>query len=576
MAARERIPLRREVLILVPISLALLLALDGFTLLSYRSGVEQLIEERRLEAGRLARQAAAQAAHAASVNETELALRRLGPGMLGAALLQASGEPRLLVGDLPAGPLLAPLAATLPGAVPVVLGPQEPAAPGRIVAFARLPGSEAPTILRLDLAASTLSRQLTSVRVLTWVVMGLSGALLLLVVVFLRHLLRPYAALLDRARELSPVVPGEDEVEHLVKAFERAVLSLRTQPHGGEQDELSALEQTLGPSLDSGLLLLDREGRVIALNAAGAQLLTVPVPPTGTAWQEAFAAVPAWCELLAGALAAQQAVKRREVAVGSSTLGVTVHALRRADGEVRGYLALFADLTASQREERESRFAASLAQLGEMAAGVAHELRNSLGTVTGYLGLLERDPHGPAAAEHMAELRREVTHLKRVVGEFLAFARPGTRRSERVDLAAILRRAAEDPALAPVRLDVAGGGPWWVEGDAELLERAIKNLVANAVDAQRANGRLEQAIEARCVATGHELELQLLDRGDGVPPALRDQLFRPFATARPGGLGLGLAVSHRIVTLHGGRLTLEDRAGGGSVARLVLLAAKSG
>jgi signal transduction histidine kinase len=337
---------------------------------------------------------------------------------------------------------------------------------------------------------------------------------------------------------------------------------------------MTALSTTLARSLASGVLLLDEEGGVVALNEVGARLLGIEAPEPGTPLADALAPVPELVDRLAEAVAGRSGMRREEVTVegraGRLTLGITVHPLRRDDGRVRGHLTLFTDLTETRRQEIEEKLAESLADLGELAAGVAHELRNGMATLRGYLTLMDRAPGEESMADYLGEVRREADSLQRVLEDFLTFARPGSARLEEVDLTTVVRRAAADPALAgaPVRVVVAGDGPALLRGDAELLGRAVRNLLANAVEASRHAGGapVEVLLERR----GDDWRLAVDDRGAGLPPAVRARLFQPFVAGRPGGVGLGLALAHRIVSLHGGRLRMEDRPGGGTRAVALL------
>ena len=360
---------------------------------------------------------------------------------------------------------------------------------------------------------------------------------------------------------------------------------------GGEvaDADLAALQRTLAASLESGLLLLDREGGVVALNAAGGELLGVEEPPPGAALAEALGRHPSMVALLSRAVESGHGVQRKELRLTvpdpsggerEALLGLSVHPLRRLApgddgaevGEVRGYLVLFADLTEARRRGEEARLEESLARLGELAAGVAHELRNSLATMRGYLTLMERSPEDPPAG-YLAEVRREADQLQRVLEDFLAFARPGSARLEEVSLVAVAERAAADPALQGAEVEVvASPGTPTLTGDPQMLERAVRNLLSNAREAQReAQGEVGAAVVVRvgpAEGPAGGVELSVEDRGDGVPAQIEGRLFDPFVTGRPGGVGLGLALSHRIVGLHGGSLRLEPRDGGGTRARM--------
>ncbi len=280
--------------------------------------------------------------------------------------------------------------------------------------------------MRVDLPAAVLGAQLRALRILLGVVLATDFAVLALVVLFLRRLLAPFEALMARVRQVQAGeeggglgaigaidaigaigagggAAGGDEVEFLLATFERARAALAAR-EGGPEDDLAALERTLTASLQSGLLLLDREGRVLALNPVGAALLGTAAA-AGDELAAVLAGQPELAERLAPALAGGEGLQRAEVAVradgGERTLGLTVHPLRRDDGVVRGHLVLFADLTAARREADAARLADSLARLGEMAGGIAHELRNSLATLSGYLTLLERRPDQETVADYL-------------------------------------------------------------------------------------------------------------------------------------------------------------------------------
>ncbi|HVT17899.1 MAG TPA: ATP-binding protein [Thermoanaerobaculia bacterium] len=563
--------LRNEALILLPAALLLMLVLSTFTLFAYRSAIARLVEERRAEAAELARSAAGRLV---SGTGAERLVRELSPAARGMALLDAAGATLDAAGDLPPSNLLTPLAGRRITR-PVGVGPDESTSDA-VAGFAPVGGAADRRYVRVDLAAGTLAEQLRAIRILSVVVLTVESGLLLLALLFVRRLLAPFETLLARARKLGEgetASAGEsDEVEFLLATFERALETLARRDERGGEDDIAALERTLSASLESGLLLLGSDGRVLALNAVGAALLgTAPAAP-GAQLADLLAEQPELLALLAPALGEGRVLKRQECTVRAGaqtrTLGLTTHPLRRDDGQVRGYLVLFADLTEARRRAEESRLADSLARLGEMAGGIAHELRNSLATLRGYLTLIERRPDEESIADYISEIRREADHLQRVLEDFLAFARPGTARLEDLSLAALARRAAADPVLSGCRVEVRAAAPEpRLRGDPQLLERALRNLLHNAAQAESAAGRsgpLHIGIDSH----PDGIELTIDDTGPGLPPEVRARLFHPFVTTRPGGVGLGLALAHRIITLHGGTLHLEPRPTGGTRARL--------
>jgi len=605
---RRPLSLRREVAILVPVSLLLLLLLAAFTLLSYRNAVDLLIDARRGEAQRAARAAAADLAAGGDPAMLLADLRRRVPAVRRALLVDATGRTLAASGELPLGPPLAPFLADSAGAEsaePRAVGPDE-LLPDVVAALAALPpspaGAASGRLLRVDLDAALLAAQRRGLTVLTVVVLVVGSAVGLLLILFLRHLLRPYDALLERARQVGGDEEADD-VELLLSTFERGMAALARRGGEGADEarggagadaDIAALERTLAASLESGLLLLDRDGGVMALNPVGTALLEVAAPVAGTPLGEALAPHPELVGLLAGAVRTGRPIQRHELSLetasGARTLGLTVHPLRRAAGGAdaageaaedatggdggsapRGFLVLFADLTEVRRQADEARLADSLVRLGELAAGVAHELRNSLATLRGYLTLIERSPQGSPAG-YVEEIRHEADHLQRVLEDFLAFARPGSARVEETSLAAVAERAAADPALGDTRVSVAAAAAPRLRGDPQLLERAVRNLLRNAAEAQRqaaaeggAEGGVAVEVSVAPAADGG-CELVVADRGAGVPVEIEDRLFQPFVTGRPDGVGLGLALAHRIVSLHGGSLRLEPRPGGGTRA----------
>jgi len=600
MTARARrwrsLGLRREVLILVPASFFLVILLSVFALLSHRNAVSLLVEERRAEAASLAGRLAGEI----SIDPDPAArLRELAPAARGAALLGADGEVLSRAGTLPEGPLLAPLGQA-PEPRTHVLGPGDDLE-GVVAAFVPLGRRGDPETagwLRIDLGAAALAAQERSLVLLAWVVLGVDASLGLLVLLFVGHMLAPYETLLERARLAGASPNGaEDEIAFLLDTFERALEGLSGKAGEAAADDIVVLQRTLGVSLESGVLLLDRTGAVLALNETGAELLGIPRPEPGTPAERLLEDHPGLATpavLIREAIASGREVRREECHISvdpaggepiERTLGLTVHPLRREEDReadaVRGYLVLFVDLTEVRRQREQAQLAESLRQLGELSAGVAHELRNSLATVTGYLSLIDREVRdGPALPGEvgfsLAEIRREAGHLQRVLEDFLSFAQPGSARLEPLDLADIAQHAATDPALGGrtgAEITIERKGRVVIDGDPQLLERALRNLLHNAVAAGRETG--DRRVEVIVYTSPEGPAIEVADRGPGVPAELRERLFEPFATSRAEGVGLGLALARRIILLHGAKLEIRDRPGGGTVARAVFSAGDS-
>ncbi len=210
-----------------------------------------------------------------------------------------------------------------------------------------------------------------------------------------------------------------------------------------------------------------------------------------------------------------------------------------------------------------------LAALGEMAAGVAHEIRNPLGGIGLYASLLEREVHGePRRWEWVRRIRAGVTSLESVVGDILTFAggRPPTVRSVRlVDLLdAVLTHAAVRAEPLGIDLTVESGSEdVLLECDPHQVERALMNIVFNALDAAGKNGHVWLRGQP-CPTDGTRFAILVEDDGPGLDPACFQRIFNPFFTTKASGTGLGLAIAHRVAEAHGGSVTAGNREQGGA------------
>ena len=202
-----------------------------------------------------------------------------------------------------------------------------------------------------------------------------------------------------------------------------------------------------------------------------------------------------------------------------------------------------------------------LAALGELSAVLAHEIRNPLASLKGHAQLLEEqladDPRRHAKAHRVVD---EAVRLERLTNSLLDFTRADRLATGVASPAEVARRAAELTDPARVVVDVAGAPERW-SFDAMRIEQALVNLVRNALQASAPPAE----VLLKVVDDGDGLRFTVADRGPGVPSEMRPRLFEPFVTGRAEGTGLGLAVVRRVVELHGGRVTIERRHGGGSV-----------
>ncbi len=224
-----------------------------------------------------------------------------------------------------------------------------------------------------------------------------------------------------------------------------------------------------------------------------------------------------------------------------------------------------------QRQDRDILRAEQLAAVGQLAAGVAHEIRNPL-TAIKMLVQVARTAGEPLPPEDLAVIETEVRRMERSLQSFLDYARPVKPCRRDIDLVAVIDRTLElvrgraTQQKVAVRFD-RPAGPTPAIADAEQLKQVFVNLTMNALDAMPTGGELRVRMTAR---PGGLWLFEVTDTGPGVAPQVADKLFQPFASGKETGLGLGLVLSRRIVEDHGGTLTLANRVAGGAAALVTL------
>ena len=369
--------------------------------------------------------------------------------------------------------------------------------------------------------------------------------------------------LFSRQRKKIDSATGEtSEVGFVVDTFHELVSRLKE-----KEKELEALKRTaeerafaieiynenILQSVPSGVISFDQELRITKMNSAAAKILGVEgTEVSGKPYSEVFA------NPIAEMIERRTPVERSEFGYTTQSgkriwLGLNMSPLRSGADEIIGQILVFTDLTELKAFQSQKELRERLLTLGEMSAGIAHELRNPLGVISGYTKILSRkvDENAISAVEAISG---EVTVMDRIITDFLSFAKPKELVLTEVDLPELIAacvsavsdgvegiRVVNDTAMLPV-----------IRADEVLLRQSVTNLLQNAVESVSGEGEI-----SICGSVRDSLTISVSDSGHGIPDAIRDKIFLPFYTTKERGTGLGLSIVHKIVVSHGGTIQVD-------------------
>lgn len=244
-------------------------------------------------------------------------------------------------------------------------------------------------------------------------------------------------------------------------------------------------------------------------------------------------------------------------------------------GGDRRFTGIIHDLSERVQLEERLREQRALAHLGEMAAIIAHEVKNPLTAVRGAIQVIGgRLPADSKEAPVVKEIVARLDALNGLIKDLLLFARPPRPRLAPLEIVPLLELTADllgkDPAFSRVRMEVTGTAPP-ILGDADLLKIVFQNLFINAAQAMQGRG----VVRAAVIPDDRMHYIRITDAGPGIPPDVREKLFRPFFTTKARGTGLGLSTAKRLVEAHAGTITIECPPEGGTIVTIELPATSS-
>lgn len=341
--------------------------------------------------------------------------------------------------------------------------------------------------------------------------------------------------------------------------------------------ELRALNQNVVESIPSGLITVSPYGTASFINPAGTLILNAPpLSILGHHLIElGFFTLEEW-NATRPRLEVGEIVRNeiQDFHGEGRSLGFAISPLNTLDGKASGYTLIFQDLTDMKKLEAEVRLKDRMAAVGELSAGIAHEIRNPLAAIAGSVQVLKTSKSLTTQEQRlMSIVLKESERLNKSISDFLRFVRPQEKRTTEFDVAAslaetldLLANSAELHAQHRIEREIVPPS-FVLSGDADQIRQVFWNLARNAMQAMPHGG----VLRVRTEFDDEAYRIVFTDSGSGMSEADLRRLFQPFRTNFPSGTGLGMAISYRIVQEHGGRIDVTSTQGAGTIITVSLL-----
>jgi signal transduction histidine kinase len=415
---------------------------------------------------------------------------------------------------------------------------------------------------------------------------------LLCILFLMRWLLRPYHKLVgeaERATVHAQIRKSQDEAEFVLETFQSVVGQLQEQRK--ELEKLSAqarerassaekFSERIVASLPSGLIAFDGNGRSMAINVPGRALLELDGQALGESYETLLRNYKGLSEMINECMVNGTLYRRTEIDALTQDgltrrIGATIAPIElQTEHGSRGALCLLTDITEVTELREQVALKNNLESLGEMSAGLAHEFKNAIAALHGYAQLLQNLELNEKARVAAESLLNEVRNLSEMVTSFLNFARPQPLQLEEVCVPELIADCALEvqPLFEELRVNLRLQHEiesMAVGADERMLRQTVLNLMRNAAEAISDDSTQRSVI----VTSRRETEpsgkihavIEVKDSGPGIPAAQLQKIFIPFFTTKAKGHGVGLALSHRVITEHGGSLTAANSNDGGAI-----------
>jgi signal transduction histidine kinase len=357
--------------------------------------------------------------------------------------------------------------------------------------------------------------------------------------------------------------------------------------HSGHTARAASIDDAffrhLVSGMRNGVLAITRDSRLALINDEAYRIFGITPNPSdpGTPIADVLSRQPDIVRILSGLFELNHLPNRAEMRLkpGGKVIGYTLAFVRDDGGETVGAVMLFKDLTRVEQLEERERLRDRLAAVGQMAAVIAHEVKNPLGGIEVMAGLLRRKiSELPEAQALLTDIIKEAKMANAIVQEVLDFVRPIRLQVEPTSIADALRSAvtlADSKARrGGVEVEKLVAADLTIEADQHQLMQLFTNLLINAYEAMDSRGRVVVTAERARLEDGGDgreaVRIEIADNGPGMPPDVADKVFDPFFTTKAQGSGLGLAIVRKIVDAHDGQLDLRTSQGSGTTIRVTL------
>lgn len=376
----------------------------------------------------------------------------------------------------------------------------------------------------------------------------------------------------EKNSETAFIINAFHDLTKQLKQKERELERLRMlAEHRAENVE--SYNENILQCVTSGVMTFDTDCRLTTINRAAEEMLGMQREPSnGKGCAELFGDTDLTRAVLDAFEKKEHAVRMETVLDrpgGRIWLGFNTAILTDRKGAALGVILSFSDLTEVRRLQEQMELRERLTALGEMSAGIAHELRNPMAVISGYLSLLSKK----ANSEHQSIIQNiatEINGMNLIIGDLLTFARPASLNRVKVDLKELMESCLANVLQATgsgtsIRTDVHLD-PLSVSLDEVVMRQALTNLIQNAVEAMPNGGTLS-------LSAGDSqgtLKIVVSDTGTGISPDVIHKIFLPFFTTRDAGVGMGLALTHKSIVSHGGRVEVASTPGRGTTFTVIL------